>query len=145
MTDRPGGRHARQHGAAAVEFALASAVFFMLLFGAIEMGRILFYWNTAVEATRLGARVAVVCDVNDAVVKTRMTSLFPVLTIDDIDVIYTPPGCTVGSCTEVTVRVLPGVTVDTFIPFASLALSMPGFATTLTRESMISASNPVCQ
>jgi len=50
-----------QRGAAAVEFALVAIVFFMLLIGIVEMGRVLFTWNAAAEATRYGARVAVVC------------------------------------------------------------------------------------
>ena len=39
----------------------------------LEMGRMLWIWNAAVEATRLGARMAVVCDIGDADIKTRMT------------------------------------------------------------------------
>ena len=54
---------------AAVEFALVAALFFTLLIGIMEMGRVLFYWNSAAEATRLGARLAVVCDLNDTTIK----------------------------------------------------------------------------
>ena len=66
----------RQRGVAAVEFALIASIFFMLLIGIMEMGRILFYWNTATEATRLGARLAVVCDIGDNAIKSRMVALF---------------------------------------------------------------------
>jgi Flp pilus assembly protein TadG len=54
--------HSMPSGVAAVEFALVSAVFFTILLGALEMGRVLFIWNTAAEATRWGARIATVCD-----------------------------------------------------------------------------------
>ncbi|WP_248279748.1 TadE/TadG family type IV pilus assembly protein [Aromatoleum bremense] len=133
----------RQRGVAAVEFALVAGVFFSLLIGIMEMGRVLFYWNTSVEATRLGARTAVVCDIDDGVIKAKMNAFFPVIPIGAINVSYTPPGCTADTCSEATVSV-SGITVNTVIPYIPLTLTMPGFATTLTRESMSSAGNPVC-
>jgi hypothetical protein len=48
-------------GAAMVEFAIIALLFFVLLFGIIEFARAMFTWNTMVEATRRGARVAAVC------------------------------------------------------------------------------------
>lgn len=137
-----------QRGVAAVEFALVAGVFFMLLIGIMEMGRIMFYWNTATEATRLGARLAVVCDLNDADVKARMVALFPKLNTGDIALNYQPDGCTAETCEQVTVSIVPGKGVPTFIPYVALSLTMPAFATTLTRESMQSTfkgmTNPVC-
>lgn len=134
----------RQRGVAAVEFALVAGLFFSLLIGVMEMGRVLFFWNTAVEATRLGARTAVVCDVGDTVIKAKMNSFFPVIPIGAISVAYDPPGCTVDTCTEATVSV-SGITVDTIIPYVPFTVTMPGFATTLTRESLSSTGNPACQ
>ncbi|MBS1170252.1 MAG: hypothetical protein H6R01_1170 [Burkholderiaceae bacterium] len=60
------GTRARQRGAAAVEFALAAIPFFLLLFGVIEFGRLLYLWNTAQEVTRRAARMAVVTDFNNS-------------------------------------------------------------------------------
>ena len=40
---RPG--DTRQSGAATVEFAVVAVAFFAILFGAIEMSRLLFTWN----------------------------------------------------------------------------------------------------
>jgi Flp pilus assembly protein TadG len=54
----------RQRGAAMVEFAIIAALFFMMLFGIIEFGRAFFVYNSLVEATRRGARVAAVCPVD---------------------------------------------------------------------------------
>ncbi|HWI15336.1 MAG TPA: TadE family protein, partial [Burkholderiales bacterium] len=65
----------RQRGGTAVEFAIVSVVFFSLLIGCMELGRVLFYWNSAAEATRLGARMAVVCDKNAAAIKQRMREM----------------------------------------------------------------------
>lgn len=139
-----------QRGVAAVEFALVAGVFFSLLIGIMEMGRVLFYWNTATEATRLGARIAVVCDLDDTAIKTRMTSLFPIVPGDKIQVSYSPTGCVdADSCYEITVRIDP-IPVTTIIPYIPLTLTLPAFATTLPNESMESTnkdgvSNPVCQ
>lgn len=51
-----------QRGVAAVEFALVAIPFLLLLFGAMEFGRLLYIWNTAQEVTRNAARQAVVTD-----------------------------------------------------------------------------------
>jgi Flp pilus assembly protein TadG len=131
-----------QRGAAAVEFGLVSSLLVILLVGTMEMGRILFYWNTAGEATRLGARLAVVCNKEAAIVKARMGGMLNILTPDNINVTYTPAGCDVDSCQSVTVSIT-GLKVSTFIPFVPLNLVMPAFSTTLPRESMDSA-NPDC-
>ncbi|SEF92903.1 TadE-like protein [Nitrosospira multiformis ATCC 25196] len=125
----------RQRGAAAVEFALIASLLFILLFGIIEMGRVLFYWNTATEATRLGARLAVVCAKDAAIIKTRMGNMLSILTPGTIEISYDPSGCDASSCRSVTVSIT-GLNVSTFIPFVPLNLSMPPFATTLPRESM---------
>lgn len=132
----------KQRGAAAVEFALVAGLLFTLLFGIMEMSRVLFYWNTATEATRLGARLAVVCDKDDTAIKTSMNEMLGILTPSNIAVAWTPGGCDINSCQSVTVSIT-GLNVATFIPFVPLNLSMPSFSTTLPRESMDSA-NPDC-
>ena len=55
-----------QRGVAAVEFALIAVVFFMVLLGIMEFGRIMYIWNTAQEVTRRAAREAVVRDFSGA-------------------------------------------------------------------------------
>jgi Flp pilus assembly pilin Flp len=55
-----------QRGVAAVEFALIAVVFFMILLGTMEFGRIMYIWNTAQEVTRHAAREAVVRDFTGA-------------------------------------------------------------------------------
>ena len=135
-----------QSGVAAVEFALVSIAFFTLLIGIMEMGRVLFYWNTAAEVTRLGARMAVVCDLGDAaIIKARMVKLFPKLDTAEITLDYQPNNCSSASCELITVSITPKTPIQTFIPFVPQSLTMPSFATTLTRESMDSVDNPVCQ
>lgn len=141
-------RRARQGGATALEFAIVSTVFLMLLVGMMEMGRMLFYWNTATEATRLGARIAAVCDVNASAIKTKMHAMLDVLPTSAITVSYTPGGCTVETCRYVTVSINSGVSIATYIPGVPLALTLPALSTTLPRESMLStvggSPNPMC-
>lgn len=147
-----------QRGATAVEFALVVLfVLFPLLFATIELGRVVFYWNAATEVTRLGARLAVVCDLDDGTIKQRMTALFPVIDAANIDVAYEPGSCIVTTCTHVRVSVRP-LYVPTYIPDFLGTGSMnnfkfPPFSTTLPRESMRSVfgpvggevANPVCE
>lgn len=138
----------RQGGAAAVEFALAASLFFTVLLGVVEMGRLLWTWNAATEATRLGARLAIVCDINDGSIKQRMRERLPALTNDNIVVEYlNPPAgintCNAGTCKAVRVSIT-GFTHRTIIPFVPLSLDMPAFATTLPKEYMNSTGNPVC-
>lgn len=132
-----------QQGVAAVEFALIAVILFTLLFGIMEMGRILFMMNTTTEATRLGARLAVVCDPNASAIKSRMVGLAGFLTPGNIDVVYLPGGCTVDTCRYVTVSVT-GITVQSIVPLIPVNFPMPSFSTTLPRESMSSLNNPIC-
>jgi Flp pilus assembly protein TadG len=50
----------RRNGQALVEFALVAPIFFLLLFGIIEGGRFILYYQTLNNATREGARYAIV-------------------------------------------------------------------------------------
>jgi hypothetical protein len=51
---------ASSRGQAMVEFALVAPIFFLLLFGVIEAGRFILYYQTLANATREGARYAIV-------------------------------------------------------------------------------------
>lgn len=152
----------RQAGLAAVEFALiAATILFPLVIGIMEFGRIIFYWNAATEATRLGARLAVVCDLDDSTIKSKMNALFPVIETSDIEISYEPAGCTTTSCHQVRVAIArPGPEKTYLRDFRSTAPDawafrpvFPPFSTTLPRESMRSSfgplgaevSNPVCE
>ena len=50
----------QQKGQTLVEFALVTVIFFVVLFGIVEFSRALWTYNTIVQATRAGARFAVV-------------------------------------------------------------------------------------
>jgi hypothetical protein len=51
-------RRSAQSGVAAVEFALVALLFFTVVFGAIEIARIMYMYNTLAEVTRSAARAA---------------------------------------------------------------------------------------
>ncbi|WP_031410087.1 TadE family protein [Thiomonas sp. FB-Cd] len=142
---------ARQTGSAIVEFALVAVLFFTVLLAIIDFGRILFQWNAAAEATRLGARMAVVCDVGDPSILAGMRNVLlnQNLTSAQLSVVYNPSGCTSSSCTSVTVSI-SGYQIPFISPFMGFLMpSVPAFSTTLPRESMQSINsagqeNPVC-
>jgi Flp pilus assembly protein TadG len=145
-------RQHRQKGVVAIEFALVAPLLCLLLFGVVEMGRLLWTWNAAVEATRLGARLAVVCDVDrslGAPIKSRMRAELPILADANITIEYmnpvdtVDPACTNDDCKAARVR-LSGLTYDTIIPFLPLSLTLPAFSTTLRKEYMSSTGNQVC-
>ena len=120
-----------------------ASIFFMMLLGVIELGRLLWTWNAAAEATRLGARMAVVCDIGDSSIITRMRERLPYLAAGNVSVQYFPAGCSDANCQTVRVT-LAGYTHRTIIPTANLLPAIPPFQTTLPREFMQSTGNPVC-
>jgi Flp pilus assembly protein TadG len=144
-TRREMARLQKQRGSALVEFAIACAVLVSVLIGIMEFSRILFYWNTATESARLGARVAAVCDVGASIIKSKMEQMLPLLSDSNIQVTYTPSGCNATNCTFVTVG-YTGLTVNTMIPFVPISMTLPPFSTTLPRESLSSSTGgTVCQ
>jgi len=134
----------KQQGVTTVEFALVTAFggFFIVLIGIFELGRILYTFNTASEVTRLGARTAIVCDAGDERIKSRMIALLPSLSAEHIDISYQPAGCASSAaaaraaCISVTVSLNSSAQLPTVIPFVPVSVSIPPFATTMTRESM---------
>jgi TadE-like protein len=53
-------RQRPRRGQALVEFALVAPIFFLVLFSIVEAGRFIFYYETLNNATREGARYAIV-------------------------------------------------------------------------------------
>ena len=140
-------KYEKQRGAALVEFALVTAGgFILLLLGVFELGRVMYAFNTANEATRLGARLAVVCDANADLITDRMSALLPELNANTVIVSYDPPDCASdaatarSSCYSATVAVKSGTAIQTVIPFVNFTIDIPPFSTTLTREAMDSST-----
>ena len=125
-----------QRGAAMVEFALSALLLFMALFGAMELGRALWTWNAAVDAMRVGARLAATCDQNASGIKARMRERLTALSNDQITLTYTNPGgmpgCTSTNCRFVTVA-LTNYSHEMLL-LSTVSVPMPAFTTTLPRE-----------
>lgn len=142
-----------QTGAHTVEFAVVSAMFFILLFAAIEFGRLMFVWNTLDEISRRGARIATVCPVNHGA--SRRIALFdfpgtsgnsPVLPgldesnihIDYLDTAGVQLSEPAGNFLEIAfVRsTVTGYRHRLIIPFFVSEFDIPPFTTVLPRESL---------
>lgn len=132
-------RQSLQWGSVTVEFALVFLMFLTFLLAVTDFSRMLFMWSAATEATRAGARYAVVCDTtaNKPAVLARMQALLPQIT--DIDLAWTPAACSAANCTGVTVTIV-GLNYQWISPIAGLAsigaVAMPTFQTFLPREIM---------
>jgi hypothetical protein len=128
-----------QSGATIIEFALSLLVFLTFLLAITDVSRMLFTWNAASEATRAGARYAVVCDdtTKQALVLARMQKILPQIT--NINLAWTPSGCTVDTCQGVTLTIV-GLNYQWISPIAGIAamaqIPMPTFRTYLPREIM---------
>jgi hypothetical protein len=142
-----------QTGLAAVETALVAMVVLIVLFGVFEVGRVFFVANALEEATRRGARVAAVCQVNDPAI--REIALFnnsggggtsPLvfgLTSANIGVDYVSNDGAVindpiGDFIDIdAVRVsIRNYQHQLIIPLFMRTIAMPDFATTIPRESL---------
>lgn len=133
----------RQRGMAVVEFAIVALLFFTLLLGVMEFGRWMFTLNAATEATRWGARLAAVCDKDDIHIKQKMRVILGGVVDAQISIQYAPAGCDETNCRTVEVSLINAIFTP-LIPFMGVAVPLPAFTTSLPRESMKSAKNPVC-
>ncbi|NHZ62246.1 TadE family protein [Massilia genomosp. 1] len=146
---KPTPTSAAQDGATTIELAFVLVLFFMFLLGAMDMARMLFTWNAAAEATRAGARYAVVCadPANQGQVLEKMRTMLP--EIGAVTLAWQPAGCDAASCTGLTLSIdslqyrwispLPGVLLP--------ARALPTFSTSLPREMMRRDPNSalICQ
>ena len=118
----------------------------MFLLGVVDFSRLLYTWTAANEATRAGARYAVVCDDRNRQTKVlqHMQNRLPQITA--VDVIWKPDSCTTATCKSVTVSIpQDGLKFQWIAPIvgsaAQTVIDMPGFSTTLPREIMYQDSN----
>ena len=140
-----------QQGLATVETAIVALVALMTLFGTIEVARVFFVHVTLEEATRRGARVAAVCQVNDPAIReiTVLSSGGPAsdvifgLTTANVVVQYLDqagnplpdPVAAYGLIRYVRVRIV-GFTHQLLIPLFIRSFLTDDFETTLPAESL---------
>ena len=151
-------RRQNERGTTVAEFAVVALLFFTIIFGIIEFGRLLYTHNALTDATRRGARFASLhskddgAKVKEVVVYGRKAeepdfdkkTAIPVindLTEDMVFVDYVGVkisetdtasyGTNLGTAT---VRI-EGYTFDLLIPVIGRQLTLPAYSTTLTAES----------
>jgi len=79
----------REHGQALVEMALVLPLFFLLLFGVIEMGRVGYAYITVSHAAREGGRVATLGGTDDQI-KSSIAEAATALDSMSLTIIITP-------------------------------------------------------
>lgn len=134
----------RQRGTTTVEFAIVGMVLVTVLFGIIELGRIIFTLNVLQEGARRGARVAVICPFNDETsIKTAALGLFgenpanrprPTVLIEYLNA----DGGPYANYDDIAfVRVsLTNYEFNVWVPFVDATFPAPTFSSTLPRESL---------
>jgi Flp pilus assembly protein TadG len=139
----------RQTGATTIELALVLVLFFMFLLGVTDVSRMLFTWNAATEATRVGARFAVVCAApgNQAQVLDKMRMMVPEIGAIALD--WKPAACDATTCVGVTVSIT-SLNYRWISPLTGMVMpvrALPPFSTYLPREMMRQDPNNavICQ
>ena len=135
----------RQRGLATVEFAISGLLSMTVLFGCIEVGRMLFVWNTVSEATRRAARLAAICPLNDPAIATEAFTLssgtnpLKGLKGGTVETTYLTaagaPAASYATAEFVTVA-LTGYQHTLWIPLMPATVTVPTFTTTLAVESL---------
>jgi len=140
-----------QGGITTVEFAIIGLVVIVVLFGVLEMGRMLFVMNTLTEGTRRGARVAAVCPINDpsiaratvfsedgsnsAIIRGLTTANVTVEYLDMVGNVIGDPTGNFDRIRYVRTRIV-NFTHELIVPFIMRTMLIQGFRTTLPRESL---------
>lgn len=133
----------KQKGAETVEFAMIALLFFAVLFAIIEFSRALFVWNALTEATRRGARMAVICPVGSGI--PAQVAIFDVIdgSLGTSPIIYglTPAMVNVSYSDASADPAFVQVSITNYphtlmIPLWGSSITAPPFTTTLPTESL---------
>ena len=125
----------KRRGAAVVEFAIVAPVFFLLVFGMIEYGRMVMVQQILTNASREGARAAVLDGATSSGVEEKVLNYLTSCSINGADVDINPPNpASAGYGT--------GITVTVTVPFSQVSwLPTPMFPgnqnMTLTANSVM--------
>lgn len=143
MLEKRNIRRSGEHGSTLIEFTVVAAVFFMMLVAIVAAGNLYYTHNALVEATRRGARYAVLNPTGSTTAVRNVvvygtdtpaqgaTSLIYNLTPGNVTVTYS--GLNVASGT-VTVTI-SGYSYPFVAPTLTTSITMPPYRTTLSGES----------
>jgi hypothetical protein len=141
--------HARQKGVTTVEASIVAMLALIILFGVLEIGRVFFVWNALEEATRRGARVAAVCQLNDPAIgqiasftasgRPIVNGLSPAnIELSYLDMngnLLPDPAASFGLINFVRVRIV-NYTHQFLIPLFVTSFTAPPFTAVLPAESL---------
>lgn len=132
-----------ERGGSLIEFTVVATVFFLMLVGIVAAGNLYYTHNALVEATRRGARYAVLnpngstTAVQNVVIygtptpAAGATPLVYNLQPGNVTVTYTGLGVAAGTATVT----ITGYTFPFVIPASRTSVTIPPYRTTLTGES----------
>lgn len=127
----------KRRGTAAVEFALVAPVFFLLVFGMIEFGRMIMVQQVLTNASREGARAAVLDGATSGSVTSTVNSYLAGAALGSASITMTPTDPTTAGAGQ-------PVTVAVQLPFSSVSWLPPMFlqgaqlsATTVMRRETV--------
>lgn len=146
----------QEKGQSLVEFALVAMIFLVVLFGIIEFSRALWTYNTIVQATRAGARFAVVEVPTSTDIEVQRfvayhnstgtgTPVLPGLSTSNVSVNYWKINPATGAyeaptpnkyAADVIQVGITGYTFNFIVPIFGTSLTLPGFTTTLQLEGL---------
>lgn len=124
-------------GAAAIEFAVVAPLMILFTFGLIEIGRFTLVKQSATQATREGARVAVRPSADVSSVVDRVTEELAIMSITSASIEVDPDPLTVAEPgSQVTVRVRVPIDSVSWVPgFFQFPINDIVAESTMRRES----------
>ncbi|QSX29648.1 TadE/TadG family type IV pilus assembly protein [Shewanella cyperi] len=134
----------KQRGIYVVEFAIVGGVFFVLLFSALEIGRLFYTYSVLQEASRRAARLATVCypttDI-DQLALFNGANLIPNLSASNLYFLYLKKDGTAatapdGSDIDLVKAEIRDYRHQFLVPGLYRTLNSPVFSSTLPRESL---------
>lgn len=139
--ERPVRRQSARSGQAAVEFVISSLLFFTVIFGMIDMGRLVFLRVMFTNAVREGARQAAITPGSAAAIADAAALRSPTLNLSASNFTVTcsdwsgnARSCTTGSTNPKTVKQLERVRVCGTYTFTAVYPRLVGRSTISTTE-----------
>ncbi len=125
-------------GAAVIEFAIVGPLMVMLTMGMMEVGRAVMVKQVMINASREGARMAILPSANSQEVIAQVTSQLSASSINGTTVTINPPSLTNAPAgTAVTVSISVNASQVSWIPNPAFTLNQTiSAATTMRRESL---------
>jgi Flp pilus assembly protein TadG len=103
---------------AAVEFAIVAPIFFLVIIGIIEVGRALMVQQVLINASRAGARRAVMLSSSSSAVTSAVTEYTSGVGVSGVSVSVSPDPATAAAGTAITVGASVSYSAVSWLPTA---------------------------